>query len=121
MQTDIAQTDIERIDPEEAVARLLVAEDEARAELQAAEASAAREVEAARTEARAIAERAERRIRAASERYLAGHARRLAELREEKRALEALEPRSDARFARLGDAARRLASRLTSESADDRD
>jgi vacuolar-type H+-ATPase subunit H len=117
----MTQTNIERIDPEEALARLLVAEDEARAQLEAAEARAARQVEAARATARAIAEHAEQRIRAASERYLAQHARRLAELREAKRALEVLELQSDARFARLGEAARRLASRLTSGGADDRD
>ncbi len=117
----MTQSDIERIDPEEAIARLLVAEDAARVELESANASAAREVEDARSKARAIAERAERRVRAASERYLADHARKLAELREAKRALEALELRSDARFARLEDAVRRLAIRLTSEGADDRD
>jgi len=117
----MTQTDIERIDPEEAIARLLVAEDEARAEFEAAEAHAAREVETTRAQARAIVERAEWRMRAAGERYLALHARRLAELREAKRALETLDLQSDARFARLAEAARRLASRLTSGGADDRD
>jgi hypothetical protein len=112
----MAQTDIERIDPEEAIARLLVAEDEARVQLEAAEAQAARELEATRAKARAIEARAESRVRAASKRYLADHARRLAELHEAERQLTALAPQSDARFARLDEVVARLALRVTGES-----
>ncbi|MDH4190282.1 MAG: hypothetical protein OEW21_08765 [Betaproteobacteria bacterium] len=114
----MTQPDIERIDPERAIERLLVAEEDALAIVERNEADTELEIGRARARARAISERAAARIAAASERYLARHAQRLTGLAEALRCLATDEAEADARRSRLGEIAERFAQHLTTEGDD---